>query len=195
MAANYPADASLNHLRSGRRRLRHLWPASLPQRVGLRRLRARTSRPVPARASTGSRLRSPCNRLCVPLPKPTWSCRASAKARTTAGGHSIIWHVSWLEDAALDTLRTLDVALVAADTAGKHPLCFERTAGFARVHGDYKACIASAERAEALRREIDPTDLDAQADPLNLKGVCLERTGQDSTAYGIFQRVLDMPRL
>src|SRR5512133_2753710 len=65
MAANYPADANLNHPRSGHHRLRHLWPPSLPQRVGLRRLRARTSRPVPARASTGSRLRSPCNRPLV----------------------------------------------------------------------------------------------------------------------------------
>jgi uncharacterized protein YecE (DUF72 family) len=48
-----------------------------------------------------------------------------------------IRHPSWLTDAALDTLRQLDVALVAADTAGKHPLSFERTAGFAyvRLHG------------------------------------------------------------
>lgn len=46
-------------------------------------------------------------------------------------------HSSWLSDAALTTLRALDVALVAADTAGKHPLSFERTAGFAyaRLHG------------------------------------------------------------
>jgi uncharacterized protein YecE (DUF72 family) len=48
-----------------------------------------------------------------------------------------IRHSSWLTDAALATLRALDVALVAADTAGKHPLSFERTADFAyvRLHG------------------------------------------------------------
>jgi len=48
-----------------------------------------------------------------------------------------IRHPSWLADAALETLRQLDVALVAADTAGKHPLSFERTADFAyvRLHG------------------------------------------------------------
>jgi len=46
-------------------------------------------------------------------------------------------HSSWLSDVALATLRDLDVALVAADTAGKHPLSFERTAsfGYARLHG------------------------------------------------------------
>jgi uncharacterized protein YecE (DUF72 family) len=48
-----------------------------------------------------------------------------------------IRHPSWLCDRALDTLRDLDVALVAADTAGRYPLCFERTARFAyvRLHG------------------------------------------------------------
>jgi len=52
--------------------------------------------------------------------------------------HAIeIRHASWLTDGALATLRQLDVALVAADTAGKHPLSFERTADFAyvRLHG------------------------------------------------------------
>lgn len=46
-------------------------------------------------------------------------------------------HLSWLSDAALARLRELDVALVAADTAGKHPLSLERTADFAyvRLHG------------------------------------------------------------
>jgi uncharacterized protein YecE (DUF72 family) len=48
-----------------------------------------------------------------------------------------IRHASWLSDQALALLREQDVALVAADTAGRHPLCFERTAGFAyvRLHG------------------------------------------------------------
>jgi uncharacterized protein YecE (DUF72 family) len=46
-------------------------------------------------------------------------------------------HPSWLADRALETLRALDVALVAADTAGKYPLCLERTGRFAyvRLHG------------------------------------------------------------
>lgn len=71
--------------------------------------------------------------------------RTTGRAALTApdGGqqplrHAVeIRHASWLTDAALTTLRALDVALVAADTAGKHPLSFERTAGFAyvRLHG------------------------------------------------------------
>jgi uncharacterized protein YecE (DUF72 family) len=46
-------------------------------------------------------------------------------------------HPSWFTEAALDELRALDVALVAADTAGKHPFALARTAGFAyfRLHG------------------------------------------------------------
>src|SRR5262249_37900198 len=46
-------------------------------------------------------------------------------------------HASWLTDVALARLRELDVALVAADTAGKHPFSLDRTADFAcaRLHG------------------------------------------------------------
>ena len=46
-------------------------------------------------------------------------------------------HPSWLGDPALETLTALDVALVAADTAGKYALSFARTAKFAyvRLHG------------------------------------------------------------
>jgi uncharacterized protein YecE (DUF72 family) len=46
-------------------------------------------------------------------------------------------HASWMEGAALRELQANDVALVAADTAGKHPFAFERTADFAylRLHG------------------------------------------------------------
>jgi uncharacterized protein YecE (DUF72 family) len=46
-------------------------------------------------------------------------------------------HLSWLSPEALDTMRDLDVALVASDTAGRHPASLERTAGFAyvRLHG------------------------------------------------------------
>ena len=53
-------------------------------------------------------------------------------------------HPSWLSDAALSMLRELDVALVAADSAGRRPRSRERTAGFAyvRLHGS-KAIYAS----------------------------------------------------
>ena len=46
-------------------------------------------------------------------------------------------HPSWMEDPALRLLEELDVALVAADTAGRHPFSLARTAGFAyvRLHG------------------------------------------------------------
>jgi uncharacterized protein YecE (DUF72 family) len=46
-------------------------------------------------------------------------------------------HPSWLADAALGALREMNVALVAADTAGRHPQSFARTADFAylRLHG------------------------------------------------------------
>ena len=46
-------------------------------------------------------------------------------------------HPSWFEDAALAELATQEVALVAADTAGRHPFSLARTAGFAyvRLHG------------------------------------------------------------
>jgi uncharacterized protein YecE (DUF72 family) len=46
-------------------------------------------------------------------------------------------HPSWLTGAALEVLRGLDVALVAADSAGRFPLCLARTSDFAyvRLHG------------------------------------------------------------
>jgi uncharacterized protein YecE (DUF72 family) len=46
-------------------------------------------------------------------------------------------HESWLEDEALRLFQEHDIALVAADTAGKHPASIERTASFAyvRLHG------------------------------------------------------------
>jgi len=48
-----------------------------------------------------------------------------------------IRHPSWLSHAALDLLRAYDIALVAADTAGRHPFSLARTASFAyvRLHG------------------------------------------------------------
>jgi uncharacterized protein YecE (DUF72 family) len=46
-------------------------------------------------------------------------------------------HASWLQDEALRLLAAHDIALVAADTAGKHPFSLARTASFAylRLHG------------------------------------------------------------
>jgi uncharacterized protein YecE (DUF72 family) len=46
-------------------------------------------------------------------------------------------HASWLEPEALTLLQEMDVALVAADTAGRHPFSLARTAGFGylRLHG------------------------------------------------------------
>jgi len=78
-----------------------------------------------------------------------WARRHDARttgrsALRAAGGaqgelrHAVeIRHASWLADRALETLRALEVALVAADTAGKYPLSYERTAPFAyvRLHG------------------------------------------------------------
>jgi len=71
--------------------------------------------------------------------------RTTGRAALTAAGgrqralrHALeIRHQSWLSDAALDLLRAHDIALVSADTAGRHPLSVERTAGFAyvRLHG------------------------------------------------------------
>jgi uncharacterized protein YecE (DUF72 family) len=78
--------------------------------------------------------------------------------------HAIeIRHASWLTDRALETLRGLDVALVAADTAGKYPLSCERTAGFAyvRLHGSatlYASRYGDAEIAAWARRIAAWTD-------------------------------------
>jgi uncharacterized protein YecE (DUF72 family) len=46
-------------------------------------------------------------------------------------------HESWLQEEALRLLESHDVALVAAETAGKYPASVDRTAGFAyvRLHG------------------------------------------------------------
>jgi uncharacterized protein YecE (DUF72 family) len=71
--------------------------------------------------------------------------RTTGRAALTAAGrargplrHAVeIRHPSWLADDALAVMRAFDVALVAADTAGRHPLSVERTASFAyvRLHG------------------------------------------------------------
>ena len=71
--------------------------------------------------------------------------RTTGRAALTAAGrseaalrHAVeVRHASWLSDEALALMRAFDVALVAADTAGRHPFTTERTATFAyvRLHG------------------------------------------------------------
>jgi uncharacterized protein YecE (DUF72 family) len=67
--------------------------------------------------------------------------RASLRApdgRTNRLRHAVeVRHASWLTDRALEILRSLEVAVVAADTAGRYPLSLERTSDFAyvRLHG------------------------------------------------------------
>ena len=66
------------------------------------------------------------------------SALRAADGRQAALRYAVeVRHPSWLEDRALATLRELDLALVAAESAGRHPLSCERTAGFAyvRLHG------------------------------------------------------------
>jgi uncharacterized protein YecE (DUF72 family) len=71
-------------------------------------------------------------------------------------------HASWLSDEALALLAEQDIALVAADTAGRHPFSLARTAGFGylRLHGStvlYASRYSDeelavwAERVRALR--------------------------------------------
>jgi uncharacterized protein YecE (DUF72 family) len=71
--------------------------------------------------------------------------RTTGRASLTAAGradaplrHALeIRHPSWLTEEALAVMRSFDVALVAADTAGRHPFSTERTSTFAyvRLHG------------------------------------------------------------
>jgi uncharacterized protein YecE (DUF72 family) len=98
-----------------------------------------------------------------------WARRHDARttgraALTAVGGntapvrHAIeIRHPSWLTEEALAVMRAFDVALVAADTAGRHPLSLERTARFAyvRLHGAtelYASRYRDAELAPWVRR-------------------------------------------
>jgi len=67
-------------------------------------------------------------------------------------------HPSWLSDAALETLARHDVALVAADTAGKHPFSLLRTSrplAYVRLHGArrlYEGAYTDAELDEWANR-------------------------------------------
>jgi len=98
-----------------------------------------------------------------------WARRHDARttgraALTAAGGgnrrlqHAVeVRHRTWLDDDALAVMRAFDVALVAADTAGRHPLSTPRTAGFAhvRLHGAtelYASRYGATELAPWARR-------------------------------------------
>lgn len=70
----------------------------------------------------------------------------------------------------------------------------ERTAAFHRIHGDYAACITHGARASALRRQVEPDNLDGFAQPLNLVAICHERAGRDLEARRQFEEVLDLVR-
>jgi uncharacterized protein YecE (DUF72 family) len=101
-----------------------------------------------------------------------WARRHDARttgraALTAAGGrdgqlrHALeVRHPSWLGDEALALMRAFDVALVAADTAGRHPLSTERTATFAyvRLHGStqlYASRYGTTELAPWAERIAD----------------------------------------
>ncbi|MEZ0229633.1 MAG: DUF72 domain-containing protein [Planctomycetota bacterium] len=59
-------------------------------------------------------------------------------------------HASWLSEESLDLMREFGVALVAADTAGKHPRSELRTADFAyvRLHGARRLYVGHYTDAE-----------------------------------------------
>jgi uncharacterized protein YecE (DUF72 family) len=85
----------------------------------------------------------------------------AAGGRTAALRHAVeVRHPSWLGDEALAVMRAFDVALVAADTAGRHPLSTERTAtfGYVRLHGStelYASRYGPAELAPWAKRIAD----------------------------------------
>lgn len=74
--------------------------------------------------------------------------------RTHRLSHAVeVRHPSWLEEPALRALAERNIALVAADTAGRHPFSIARTADFAyvRLHGStqlYASRYTDAEIAE-----------------------------------------------
>lgn len=86
------------------------------------------------------------------------SALRTAEPRPGPIRHAVeVRHPSWLTGDALARLRELDVALVAADTAGKHPFSLERTADFAyvRLHGStalYASRYTDAELAAWANR-------------------------------------------
>lgn len=86
------------------------------------------------------------------------ACLTAPDGRTRRLRHALeVRHESWLADAALDLLRRYDVALVAADTAGRHPFAIHDTASFryVRLHGStelYRSRYSDDELAAWARR-------------------------------------------
>jgi uncharacterized protein YecE (DUF72 family) len=81
------------------------------------------------------------------------ACLTAPDGRDRPLRHALeIRHDSWLADAALELLAQHGVALVAADTAGKHPFALHDTADFTyvRLHGSkrlYQSRYTDAELA------------------------------------------------
>lgn len=86
------------------------------------------------------------------------ACLTAPDGRTHRLRHALeVRHESWLTDAAIDLLRRYDVALVAADTGGRHPFALRDTASFryVRLHGStelYRSRYSDAELATWARR-------------------------------------------
>ena len=94
--------------------------------------------------------------------------RTTGRAALTAAGrsdaplrHAVeVRHASWLTEEAFAVMRAFDVALVAADTAGRHPFSTQRTAAFAyvRLHGStvlYASRYRTAELTSWAKRIAD----------------------------------------
>ena len=86
------------------------------------------------------------------------ACLTAPDGRTHRLRHALeVRHGSWLTDAAIDLLRRYDVALVAADAAGRHPFALRDTASFryVRLHGStelYRSRYSDAELVTWARR-------------------------------------------
>jgi len=86
------------------------------------------------------------------------ACLTAPDGRTRMLRHAFeVRHERWLGDAALDLLARHGVALVAADTAGRHPFAIHDTADFryVRLHGAtelYRSRYGDADLATWVRR-------------------------------------------
>lgn len=86
------------------------------------------------------------------------ACLTAPDGRDRRLRHALeVRHESWLAPAALDLLARHGIALVAADTAGRHPFAVHDTADFryVRLHGAtelYRSRYADTELAPWVRR-------------------------------------------
>jgi uncharacterized protein YecE (DUF72 family) len=86
------------------------------------------------------------------------ACCTAADGRARRLRHALeVRHESWLTEAALALVHRHGLALVAADTAGRHPFALQDTADFryVRLHGStelYRSRYADAELATWARR-------------------------------------------